>query len=45
MFFVYMLKCAEDSFYVGHTDNLESRLAQHDQGSFLSCYTFTRRPV
>jgi predicted GIY-YIG superfamily endonuclease len=45
MFFVYMLKCADDSFYVGHTDNLETRLARHDQGYFPSCYTFTRRPV
>jgi predicted GIY-YIG superfamily endonuclease len=45
MFFVYMLKCADDSFYVGHTDNLETRLARHDQGYFPSCYTFARRPV
>jgi predicted GIY-YIG superfamily endonuclease len=45
MFWLYMLRCADDSFYVGHTDNLESRIAQHQQGAFPDCYTFTRRPV
>jgi putative endonuclease len=45
MFWVYMLKCADSSFYVGHTDNLETRLAQHNLGSFPTCYTFNRRPV
>jgi putative endonuclease len=45
MFWVYMLRCADNSFYVGHTDDLEARLAQHHQGFFRSCYTFDRRPV
>lgn len=45
MFWVYMLRCADGSFYVGHTDDLESRLAQHRQGYFPTCYTFGRRPV
>ena len=45
MFCVYILKCADGSLYVGHTDNLEFRLAQHRVGAIRSCYTFTRRPV
>jgi len=45
MFWVYMLHCADDSFYIGHTDNLEARFAQHRQGSFAGSYTFRRRPV
>ncbi len=45
MFCVYMLKCADSSFYIGHTDNLSVRIAQHEQGSFPTCYTFERRPV
>ena len=45
MFWVYMLRCADRSFYVGHTDNLEQRLAQHRQGTFTTCYTYPRRPV
>jgi putative endonuclease len=44
--FVYMLKCADDSFYVGSAtgDDLTLRLAQHEQGTYRG-YTFTRRPV
>jgi len=45
MFWVYILQCADATFYVGHTDCLEARIAQHQQGSFRSCYTFERRPL
>jgi tRNA(Arg) A34 adenosine deaminase TadA/predicted GIY-YIG superfamily endonuclease len=44
-FWVYILKCADDSYYTGHTDNLEYRLAQHEQGSIPGCHTQSRRPV
>lgn len=44
MFWVYILKCADDSYYTGHTDNLEQRLDQHQAGACDS-YTATRRPV
>jgi putative endonuclease len=43
-FWIYMLRCANGSYYVGHTDNLEKRLAEHHAGQ-PSCYTTTRRPV
>ena len=43
-FWTYMLRCADDSYYVGHTDDLEKRLAQHQDGS-LRGYTAKRRPV
>ena len=43
-FFVYMLRCADSSYYVGHTDDLEQRLAHHTAGSYCS-YTLRRRPV
>ena len=43
-FYVYMLQCADGSYYTGHTDNLESRLAAHDAGA-LPGYTLDRRPV
>jgi len=45
MFWVYMLSCADCSFYVGHTDNLETRVGQHQQGIDPACYTFSRRPL
>jgi putative endonuclease len=45
MAYVYMLKCSDDSFYVGSTrTTLEARLAEHDAGAFDG-YTATRRPV
>lgn len=44
-FWVYIVKCADDSYYTGHTDNLEQRIAQHQQRYFPSCYTATRLPV
>ncbi|OAO01073.1 hypothetical protein A8B75_16475 [Sphingomonadales bacterium EhC05] len=43
-FFVYILKCSDDSFYTGHTENLEHRIGQHQNG-FFKGYTFKRRPV
>lgn len=45
MFWMYMLRCADRSFYVGHTEDLEYRLAQHHAGTFRTCYTYERRPL
>jgi len=44
-FFVYILQCADDSYYTGHTDNLEKRIAEHHAGAITSCYTYKRRPL
>ena len=44
MFHCYMLKCSDGSYYVGHTDNMEQRLAGHQSGAFPG-YTYKRRPV
>ncbi len=43
-FHVYILHCADGSYYTGHTDNLEARLAAHQCGN-IPGYTETRRPV
>ena len=42
--FVYILKCADDSYYTGMTANLEHRLAQHQAGTYEG-YTSSRLPV
>jgi tRNA/rRNA methyltransferase len=39
-----MLRCADGSYYVGHTDNLEGRVAAHQEG-IVRGYTTNRRPV
>lgn len=44
-FWTYMLKCADGSYYTGHTDDLNQRIAQHHHGHFPDCYTFNRRPL
>ena len=43
-FYVYILRCSDGSYYTGHTDNLESRLAAHKRGE-IGGHTLTRRPV
>jgi tRNA/rRNA methyltransferase len=43
-FFTYILRCSDKSYYVGHTDELERRLTQHETGTPHG-YTSTRRPV
>ena len=44
-FWVYILRCADGSYYTGHTDNLDNRIGQHTRGAIPTCYTFKRRPV
>ena len=44
-FWTYILRCADGRFYTGHTEDLDVRLAQHQQGYFPNCWTFRRRPV
>ena len=43
-FWVYILRCADGSYYVGHSDDLEQRFHQHQSGE-LGGYTANRRPV
>ncbi|MBS3930738.1 MAG: TrmJ/YjtD family RNA methyltransferase [Sphingomonadales bacterium] len=44
-FWAYILKCADGTYYTGHTDDLELRIAQHHAGHFVDCYTRSRRPL
>lgn len=44
-FFIYILKCSDQSYYIGHTDNIEKRISEHNQGLIISCYTLSRLPV
>jgi len=43
-FWVYILQCSDNSYYTGHTDNLEERIAEHQAGE-IAGYTSGRRPV
>ena len=44
-YFVYILQCADGSYYTGLTNNLELRLEQHNSGTNPASYTYRRRPV
>jgi putative endonuclease len=41
---LYLLRCADDSFYVGSTRELDQRVAEHASGAVRG-YTSTRLPV
>ena len=41
---MYILQCADDSYYVGSTRDLDLRVVQHNSG-FAANYTRTRLPV
>ncbi|MEQ1589490.1 MAG: GIY-YIG nuclease family protein [Gallionella sp.] len=43
-FWVYILRCADNSYYTGHTDNLEKRISEHQNG-LCAGYTVGRLPV
>jgi len=42
---VYILKCSDNSYYTGVTNNLERRLLEHNSGESEDAYTFSRRPL
>lgn len=44
--FVYILRCADDTLYTGITTDVARRLAEHNAGSAPGArYTRSRRPV
>ena len=44
-FSVYILKCSDNTYYVGCTNNLEQRLKLHNESKNGAHYTKIRRPV
>ena len=43
--YVYILKCADGSYYTGVTNDADRRLVQHQEGTDPDSYTYLRRPV
>lgn len=43
-YFVYILKCSDESYYTGVTNNLEKRVNEHQSG-IIKGYTSSRLPV
>jgi len=45
MQYTYILRCADDTLYVGCTNDLEKRLHEHNHAKSGAKYTHGRRPV
>lgn len=44
-YYVYILKCSDNSYYTGITNNIERRISEHNEGIHPNSYTYNRRPV
>jgi putative endonuclease len=44
-YFVYILKCSDNSYYTGFTNDLERRFGEHQSGKNKDCYTYNKRPL
>ncbi len=43
--YVYILECADGSYYTGYTHKLEMRIKQHQIKYVINCYTAKRLPI
>ncbi len=44
-YYVYILKCSDNSYYTGITSRLDKRFQEHELGKYKKCYTYKRRPL
>ena len=44
-YYVYILKCSDNSYYTGITNNVNKRFKEHQFGNKEDSYTFKRRPL
>lgn len=44
-YYVYILRCNDNSLYTGITSDLERRIMEHNAGKYPEAYTFKRKPV
>jgi putative endonuclease len=45
IYYTYVLKCSDETLYVGATNNIEKRLKEHNTSKQGAHYTKIRRPV
>jgi len=45
IYYVYIIECNDGTFYVGVTNDIERRFAEHRDGAHPGSYTAKRRPV
>lgn len=44
-YYVYLVKCSDNTLYCGYTTDIEKRIKAHNEGKTGAKYTKTRRPV
>ncbi|TDW47203.1 putative endonuclease [Flavobacterium sp. 270] len=44
-YYVYILKCSDESYYTGMTNDINRRLNEHNYGLNKESYTHDRRPL
>ncbi|TDU43177.1 putative endonuclease [Gelidibacter sediminis] len=44
-YYLYILKCSDETYYTGFTSNLEQRFMEHQSGKYKESYTYNRRPL
>lgn len=45
LYYVYILQCADGSYYTGSTSDLSRRFTEHMSGVDHFAYTYSRRPL
>lgn len=45
MYYLYILRCSDNSLYCGQTKDIERRVLEHNSDGSKSKYTRARRPV
>jgi putative endonuclease len=45
IYYVYILKCIDKTYYTGITSNLTKRIQDHHLGKHQDAYTFYGRPL
>jgi putative endonuclease len=45
IWFIYIVRCTDNTLYTGITTNLERRIDEHNNGDVGAKYTRSRRPV
>jgi len=44
-YYIYILQCADETYYTGLTYDLKRRLREHTSGKDHRAFTYSRRPV
>ena len=45
MYYVYIVKCKDNTLYTGYTTDVDKRITSHNTGTVGAKYTKARRPV